>query len=264
KKEEKRYGRQSSEQNQLTGELENCSSLPCADINVLLDTDDCPEKEVCSRCGKTLQDSGQEAAAASPKDKKEVAEKMYGKQSLEENQLMGQLDNCSGLPCPDTKVLLDTDDCHKKEVCSRCGKTLFDESGLYPLMALSPSPGTSVLCNGGSTEFDTVQIQQWCLIAFALKVTLTFLFLLLQPGDGWEMEDSGQEAATPLPKGKKEEKTYGKQSSEQNHLRGELENWSGLPSPETSVLLDTDDSHEKEVCPRCGKRLRNESGLCDC
>uniref|UniRef100_A0A8C6VD91 Zinc finger protein OZF-like n=1 Tax=Naja naja TaxID=35670 RepID=A0A8C6VD91_NAJNA len=57
-------------------------------------------------------------------------EKMYGKQSSEQNQLTGELENCSGLPCPDTNVLLDTYDCHEKEVCSRCGKTLCDESGL--------------------------------------------------------------------------------------------------------------------------------------
>ncbi|KAG8127340.1 putative Tigger transposable element derived 6-like protein, partial [Naja naja] len=80
--------------------------------------------------------------------------------------------------------------------------------------------------------------------------------------DRWEMEESSQDAAAPLPKDKKEEKMYGKQSSEQNQLTGELENCSGLPCPDTNVLLDTDDCPEKEVCSRCGKTLCDESGLC--
>ncbi|KAG8127336.1 hypothetical protein E2320_014258 [Naja naja] len=65
--------------------------------------------------GWEMEDSGQEAAAPLPKDKKEVVQKMYGKQSLEENQLTGELENCSGLPCPDINVLLDTDDCQEKQ-----------------------------------------------------------------------------------------------------------------------------------------------------
>ncbi|XP_034277720.1 zinc finger protein 57-like isoform X2 [Pantherophis guttatus] len=64
--------------------------------------------------GWEMEDSGQEAAASLPKDKKEVAEKIYGKQSSEESQLTVELENCSGLPCPDPNVLLDTDDCEKK------------------------------------------------------------------------------------------------------------------------------------------------------
>ncbi|KAG8127335.1 hypothetical protein E2320_014259, partial [Naja naja] len=77
-----------------------------------------------------MEDSGQEAAASLPKDKKEVAEKMYGKQSLEKNQLMGELENCSSLLCAHINLLLDTDDCQEKQVCSRCEKTVCDESGL--------------------------------------------------------------------------------------------------------------------------------------
>ncbi|KAG8148128.1 hypothetical protein E2320_022527, partial [Naja naja] len=67
-------------------------------------------------------------------------------------------------------------------------------------------------------------------------------------GDGWKMEDSGQETAAPLPKEKKEEKIYEKQCSEQNQLTGELKNCSGLPCADINVLLDPDDCHEKEVC----------------
>ncbi|XP_032064315.1 zinc finger protein 70-like [Thamnophis elegans] len=80
--------------------------------------------------GWEMADSGQEAVVAFPKEKKEVAEKMDGKQSCEENLLMVELENCSGLPCADTNVLLNTDDCQEKEVCPRCGKTLRDGSEL--------------------------------------------------------------------------------------------------------------------------------------
>ncbi|KAG8148129.1 hypothetical protein E2320_022528, partial [Naja naja] len=80
-------------------------------------------------------------------------------------------------------------------------------------------------------------------------------------GDGWKMEDSGQETAAPLPKEKKEEKIYEKQCSEQNQLTGELKNCSGLPCADINVLLDSDDCQEKEVSSRCGKTLQGESGL---
>ncbi|XP_039185972.1 zinc finger protein 91-like [Crotalus tigris] len=83
-------------------------------------------------------------------------------------------------------------------------------------------------------------------------------------GDEWEM--MVQEVAAPLPKGrmKEAETFFGKQSSEEKQLKGELERCSTLPHVAVSDFSGKDDRPEKEGCPECGKIPPDESGLYDC
>ncbi|XP_063152129.1 zinc finger protein 485-like isoform X2 [Candoia aspera] len=85
-------------------------------------------------------------------------------------------------------------------------------------------------------------------------------------GDGWETEDSGQEAAAPLPTARKEdaEKMFGKQRPVDNLLKARLGKCSTFQSADISIFLAREDHQEKGACPGCGKILRDESGLCDC
>ncbi|XP_013922686.1 PREDICTED: zinc finger protein 669-like, partial [Thamnophis sirtalis] len=88
-------------------------------------------------------------------------------------------------------------------------------------MASSSSPGTSGLCNGGLTavelpmqdlvSFEDVavvfSVEEWALLNSKQKALYQEVMLenkrnMASVGDGWEMEDSGQEAAAPLPKDK--------------------------------------------------------------
>ncbi|XP_063152097.1 zinc finger protein 436-like isoform X2 [Candoia aspera] len=85
-------------------------------------------------------------------------------------------------------------------------------------------------------------------------------------GDGWETEDSGQEAAAPLPTARKEvaEKMFGKQRPVDNLLKARLGKCSTFQSADISVFLAREDHQEKGACPGCGRILKDELGLCDC
>ncbi|KAG8127333.1 hypothetical protein E2320_014256 [Naja naja] len=80
------------------------------------------------------------------------------------------------------------------------------------------------------------------------------------------MEGKRQEAAAPFPKEKREvvERMFGKESSEENQLKGGLEKCFPFLCANISVFLAEADHQEKGVCPSCGKILRDKSGLCDC
>ncbi|XP_032066292.1 zinc finger protein 253-like [Thamnophis elegans] len=84
--------------------------------------------------------------------------------------------------------------------------------------------------------------------------------------DEWEMLGSGHEAAAPLPKDKMNDtKTFfGKQSSEEKQLKGELGKCSTLPHVDVNDFLSKYHHPETEAWPECGKIPADESELCDC
>ncbi|KAM6473917.1 zinc finger protein 442-like [Liasis olivaceus] len=139
-----------------------------------------------------------------------------------------------------------------------------------PITALTLSSGTSVVCSGGirAIEFPTqdsaslediavfFSVEEWALLDFEQKASYREVMVenarnMASLGDGWEMEDSGQEAAAPLPKGGKEvaKRMFGKQRPEQNQLKGELGKCSTFLCADINIFLAKEDHQEKGVCP---------------
>ncbi|XP_063152126.1 zinc finger protein 383-like isoform X2 [Candoia aspera] len=127
----------------------------------------------------------------------------------------------------------------------------------------------------GPVSFEEVAVcfseEEWsrldpCQKALHWEVMLENYRNVASLGDGWETEDSGQEAAAPLPTARKEvaEKMFGKQRPEENQLKVGLGKCSTFQSADISVFLAKIDHQEKGVCPGCRKVLRDESGLCAC
>ncbi|KAM3844356.1 zinc finger protein 197-like [Vipera latastei] len=151
------------------------------------------------------------------------------------------------------------------------GKTPVELSALCGAAKTVVEPPTQE----GLVSFEEVAVyfseEEWSLLdsdqkALHWEVMLENYRNVASLGDEWEMIGSGQEVAAPLPKGRMKDKEtfFGKQSSEEKQLKGEVKKCSTLSHVAVSDFSGKDNQSEKEAWPQCGKIPRDESGLCDC
>ncbi|KAM6472022.1 zinc finger protein with KRAB and SCAN domains 7-like isoform 6-T6 [Liasis olivaceus] len=151
------------------------------------------------------------------------------------------------------------------------GKTRMKLSALYGRAETAVEPPAQE----GLVSFEEVAVyfseEEWSQLephqkALHWEVMLENCRTVASLGDGWEMEDSGQEAAAPLTKGGKEvvERMFGKQRPEEIQLKGGLGKCSTFQCADIRVFLAKEDHQEKGAYTGRRKILRDESGLCDC
>ncbi|XP_039185973.1 zinc finger protein 91-like [Crotalus tigris] len=152
------------------------------------------------------------------------------------------------------------------------GKTTVELSALYSAAETVVGPTTQE----GLVSFEEVAVyfskEEWSQLdsdqkALHWEVMLeNYRNVASLAGGEWEMKDSGQESAAPLQKGrmKHAETFFGKQSSEEKLLKGELEKCPTLPYVAVSDFSGKDDQPEKEAWAECGKVPADESGLYNC